>query len=321
MRVSPTRAESDRALILSVALETAGSGEAKGSGDLLAVERSDTARPDGIDFPALAAGRLVLALRVEECRRAVQAPDDRDLRNLLWRADWHLHHMNPRDAALAGELVERAHLLAPVDADVSNARAHVAMVTAWASRGRSGASERAEALAREAVGRDPVDARNFYVLGTALSFARRRLEARAAIAESLRLCRTQPLAWMQHGTNRTHDGRYEEALEALAVARAIGETDPRRYIIHGEIAMASLHLGRNGEASRAAEQAIAVRPRYWYAHMVRTVALLRGGDPGAAAARDALAVLRPDLAAADLHWLPNEDPGIAQRLAADLGLT
>ena len=272
-------------------------------------------------FEERAIGNIAVLIANTEEQRAANAPDDDDVRNLLWRGRWHLNHMSRNDVSEADRLFARAHFLAPHDTDVAVHLAYAEVARTWASRIAPSALEGVIAAARKATIRDPGDARNFYNLGTALCFARQQEEASVAIDEAIRLCPTFAMAWIQRGCNLLAEGRYTEATATYHRCLVLGRFERRRYIPWCGLALAHLYLGEDEEAVAAAAQAIALREGYWYAHMVHGAACRRAGRENAA--ERSLAKMRkifPAVTRADVEWLPMGDREGLQRLVEDVGL-
>lgn len=267
------------------------------------------------------AGNAATVVDQNEQKRAAADPDDANVRNLVARGRWHLHVMDRRNARMAFDLFGRAEALNPYSVGVQVNLAFAKLVSAWVDRGPPALLEEARQAALRVARQDESHAAAFYVAGTCASLLRERDAAALAVTEAVALAPSFPLAHAQNGSNLIAEGRYGEAADALERALELGHTDRRRYWSLGELAMARLLDGQTDEAVRAAERAIALRPRYWYAHMVRLVAHRRAGrNDDAEEARRVLFKVWPGLSHDEIAWLPFEDRSICRGLAEACGL-
>lgn len=85
--------------------------------------------------------------------------------------------------------------------------------------------------------------------------------------------------------------------------------DFRRFYRQSELGLALLLQGEWDAALSHANTAIALRPGYWHAHVVRINALWRSGDDrGAAAAMADLLAARPSFVPGHVNWIPFSNP-------------
>lgn len=292
-------------------------------GQILWSERDGDEESYPVDMSFLdgACGNIAVLIANTEEQRAATAPNDMDLCNLLWRGRWHLNHMSRADAEQAKLLFRKAQTLAPYDADVAIDQAYLAVAQSWVFRLDQPALQKTIQIAKQVTARVPNDARPFSHLSSALCFAGELANARIALDEAIRLCPNMAMAYLQQGCNMLAEGRFEDAVSAYHRFLTVGRFERRSYIPRCGLAMAHLYLGDNDTAIATAERAIALRPGYWFAHMVHGVASWRKGDKDEA--RHSLAMMRkihPKVTRHDVEWLPNGDKEALNRLVLDAGL-
>jgi len=134
------------------------------------------------------------------------------------------------------------------------------------------------------------------------------MAARDLLQQAISLNPSLALARAHLGGSFNLSGEPRQAMVHLQAALRLNSNDLHNFYTLAELALTYTLLERWGEAIDHAGHAIARRPAYWYAHMIKINALVRTGD--LAAAKDALNELRrvkPSFSRRYIEWLPFVD--------------
>ena len=176
-------------------------------------------------------------------------------------------------------------------------------------------------LAQRAIVVDYDDARGHLLAGIAEMWLRNTAEAETLFRRAIAINPSLVIAYEQLATLDILTGRPAEAIEMMVFALRLGPSDYRLFFKHGEIGLAYLLAGRFEDAVRHAKESIILRPRYWYAHVVRINALVRLGQLSAAAdAYRDLVAARPNFSPAYIDWIPFVETAGADYLREGLAL-
>lgn len=257
--------------------------------------------------------------RVAETMSQASLSDSSEVSDLIWKGRWHLHRLTKTDATEARLIFERL-----IASDVRNAEAHLHLAwsllwEAWATRATTDDITRIIELGQKAITLDNADGRAFWVVGTAESWMKNIEMADHYIDQAIRLCPSLAFAYLQRATNRIYSGKAEEAIVPVDVALRLSPFDTQKFVFHGERAMAHLLMGAHDTALEDAMRALMLRRSYWYAHLIRTLALWRLGETDRA--REAYRLLtwhKPDFDAEFINWLPFLNRGPVNAMKDDL---
>ena len=255
------------------------------------------------------------AIADAELRRAIRNPTGSvDAWNAYQRGLWHLFKFSTDDNALAQKNFQRAIDLDPTFGDGYKglAWAYMQATTTFQTRPLPEAQNPAEALARQAVALDPVDAEarstlgmslylrgdhqgaiaeaeqalaispNFpsahAVLGAALIFSGRPLQGRLAVETAIRLDPHEPylVSHLNYIAVAFYFCREYEA--AIDTAKRAVRTNPDYPLTYRWLAAALGQLDRSVEAKEALEKAIAAAPAWFDLYVHERVPWMRSED-------------------------------------------
>lgn len=170
-----------------------------------------------------------------------------------------------------------------------------------ATRGLSDAgtvdADKALAVSRSALARDPMDAQAMAVEAFVQCHLLHDLAtARQHCEEALRSNPNCALAWLYQGTISAFEGRGAEAVEATRRALALSPIDPQRYYFMSLAATAELAAGNHERSEALARSSLLLNRMHSSTWRVLTIALTRQGrmEEARDAMRQVLA-LEPDL--------------------------
>lgn len=268
------------------------------------------------------AGNLVTTMsHVHEQIAQTRGSESDAVSDLIWRGRWHMHRLNADGFSAAKECFERV-----IDQDPSNPDAHLykALTTLWKIWTQRGSREQllqVRKQAQYAVTLDVSDGRGYWIVGTAETWLRNFDASERYIDEAIRLCPSLAFAYVQRGTLYAYTGRPNEAIEQLEHALRLSPFDQQKFNFLGEIAMSALLAGDHHRAQDTALQALLLRPSYWYAHMINSLAHFRSGNMEAARkATETLLVHRPDFSPGFIRWLPFADATLGEKMITELEL-
>lgn len=245
----------------------------------------------------------------ERSRAAALPGDAMEVNDLIWRGRWHQNRLLQPDLDKAATYFERARAAAPLSANAAIEWAQNFGYRLWSRR--AGADEIAAfgAAARRAVDLDRRDGRAHMLVGIAEMWQRRMEPAETWLRQAVDLCPSLAMAHEQLGTLHLLSARPGVAVEWLDAALRLSPHDFRRFYRQSELGLALLLQGEWDAALSHANTAIALRPGYWHAHVVRINALWRSGDDrGAAAAMADLLAARPSFVPGHVNWIPFSNP-------------
>jgi len=245
----------------------------------------------------------------ERSRAAALPVDAVQVNDLIWRGRWHQNRLAQPDLDKAATYFEQARAAAPLSANAAIEWTQNFGYRLWSRR--AGAEEIAAFgdAARRAVDLDRRDGRAHMLVGIAEMWQRRMEPAETWLRQAVDLCPSLAMAHEQLGTLHLLSARPAVAVDWLDAALRLSPHDFRRFYRQSELGMALLLQGDWENAQAHASIAIALRPGYWHAHVVRINALWRGGDDaGAAAALADLKAARPSFAAGHVAWIPFRNP-------------
>ena len=231
--------------------------------------------------------------------------------HLVWRGRWHLNRLSKHDSAEAQKLFEQAIAL---DERSIDAHVHLAwslLWQSWASRSARADILKGREVAQRAIRLDNTDGRAYWIVGTANCWLRDHKSAYQFTRRAIELCPSLAIAHAQQGSNCILSGKPSEAFAHLHRALTLSPHDQQKFYFLGELAMAAYLTGNHEEALEYADEALMLRPGYWYAHLIRFLSNMAQGLAGSAersliALRDS----RSGLNATDIEWLPFEDRSI-----------
>lgn len=245
--------------------------------------------------------------------------ENSEVSDMIWKGRWHLHRLTKADAREARRIFERL-----IASDVRNAEAHLHLAwsllwEAWATRATPEHIRRIVELGQKAITLDNADGRAFWVVGTAESWVKNIEMADHYIDQAIKLCPSHAFAYLQRATNRIYSGKPDEAIAPVDIALRLSPFDTQKFVFHGERAMAHLLMGDNAKALDDSMRALMLRRSYWYAHLIRALALWRTDE--ADRAREAYRLLtwhKPNFDAEFMRWLPFLDRGPVDEMNRDL---
>lgn len=245
--------------------------------------------------------------------------DTPEIAHLVWRGRWHLNRLTKHDSTEAQKLFEQAIALDDRSIDAHVHLAWSVLWQAWASRSARAEILRGRDLAQRAIRLDSTDGRPYWIVGTANSWLREHAAADQYTRRAIELCPSLAIAHAQQGSNCILSGRPNEAFAHLERALVLSPHDQQKFYFLGELAMAAHLMHAHEDALAYANEALMLRPAYWYAHLVQFLTYTAQGKASAAArSLHALLQTRPGLSRADIEWLPFEDRSENHRMLTRL---
>ena len=170
-------------------------------------------------------------------------------------------------------------------------------------------------LAQDAIYADRDDGRGYMLAGIAEMWLKHPLAAKELLQQAIKLNPSLALAHAQLGGTFNLAGEPNEAIVHLQAALRLSSNDLQNFYTLTELALAFSMLGRWSTAIEHADHALARRPAYWYAHVIKINALARSGEiPAACVALDELLAAKPDFSKRYIDWLPFTDRKWADHL-------
>ena len=244
----------------------------------------------------------------EQIRTRSKRHDKLTVSDMIWRGRWHLNRLKRADSEMAQKLFAEARALDP---DSPEALIQSTFALAWAIWAERQSKERVlemRKLAQDAIYADRDDGRGYMLAGVAEIWLRHPIAARAMLQQAIALNPSLALAHAHLGGSFNLSAEPEPAISHLRVALRLNSNDLHNFYVLAELGLSFSLLGKWSEAIEHAQHAIARRPAYWYAHMIKINALARTGE--LVAARDALNDLlesKPNFSRQYIEWLPFVD--------------
>lgn len=257
----------------------------------------------------------------EQQRALTGNPGHRDIRQLVWKARWHLVRLTDDDMAQADALLQQAAMIDPASSDVLIEQAWLTVRRLWLHRGPTDDIRALRKMAQKAIFADSDDARGHMIAGIAEFWLGQPLRAEGLLRRAVELNPSLVMAHAQLGSSLHHKGERVEAIAALETARRLSPNDFDLFFTEGELAMAHLAQGNLDAAVRHADASLSRRAAYWSSHVAKINALVgleRTGE-AKAAYRD-LMETQPGFKPAYIDWLPYLDPGRNRALKDGLNL-
>ncbi len=234
---------------------------------------------------------------------------DLNVRDLIWQGRWHLNRLTKEDSDRAKQLFAEA-----VEREPNSPEALIQSILAglwevWAERRSSADTIALRRLAQRAIIADLEDARGHMIAGIAEMWLKQPIRAETLLRHAISLNPSLVLAYAQLGSVLYLKGEPEAAIEPLNIAVRLSPNDYSLFYTQGELAMAHLMIGNFERAVSFADHAIMRRSAYWYGHVIKINALVRGGEQERA--KLALEELRTTISQFKegfVDWLPFIDP-------------
>lgn len=244
----------------------------------------------------------------EQIRIRGKRQDRLGVSDLIWRGRWHLNRLTRADSEMAQKLFAEALALDP-DSPEALIQATAALAwSIWAGRQPQDQILGMRRLAQQAMLADPDDGRSFMLAGIAEMWLRHTVEAKNLLKQAIALTPSLALAHAQLGGCFNLAGEPDQAIVQLKTALRLSSNDPNIFYSLGELSLAYTMLEQWSEAIEHATLALARRPAYWYAHVLKINALARMGELDAARiACDELLAIKPNFSKRFLDWLPFVD--------------
>ena len=239
-------------------------------------------------------------------RRVIQS-DNRDeaFNDQIWRGRWHLARLTKQDSELAHGYFNRALRLQRHSSEALVQMAFWHLWKTWANRDDEIGLYTAETFARQAVELDPDDGRCYAVIGIAEAWRRNHESAIGFLLQAVELNPNLAIAHHQLGSALNHADRPQDAIAPIEQAIRYSPRDQLDFAFQTEMAVALTRLDNFEEAYVRASRALMLKPRYWYAHLLRVLIAHRLEDPrrireAQRAFEQKVVSIRPD----QIDWLP-----------------
>jgi TolB-like protein len=204
-------------------------------------------------------------------QRRVMESDNRDeaFNDQIWRGRWHLARLTKQDSELAHRHFAQALTLKRHSSEALVQMAFWHLWKTWVSRDDESGLHMAETFARQAVELDPDDGRCYAVIGIAEAWRRNHESAIGFLSQAVELNPNLAIAYHQLGSALNHADRPEDAVMPIRQAIKYSPRDQLDFAFQTEMAVALARLSDYEEAYVRASRALMLKPRYWYAHLVR----------------------------------------------------
>ena len=240
-------------------------------------------------------------------QRRVMQSDNRNeaFYDQIWRGRWHLARLTKQDSELAHGYFNRALQLQRHSSEALVQMAFWHLWKTWVNRDDETGLYAAESYARQAVELDPDDGRCYAVIGIAEAWRRNHESAVGFLLQAVELNPNLAIAHHQLGSALNHADRPQDAIAPIEQAIRYSPRDQLDFAFQTEMAVALTRLDNFEEAYVRASRALMLKPRYWYAHLLRVLIAHRLEDAErireAQRAFDQNGVsVRPD----QIDWLP-----------------
>ncbi|MFB9268383.1 tetratricopeptide repeat protein [Bradyrhizobium erythrophlei] len=244
----------------------------------------------------------------EQMRTRGKRQDNFTVNDLIWRGRWHLNRLTKTDSEMAQKLFAEALALDPTSSEALLQSTFALGWAIWAGRQPKDRVYEMRKLAQDAIYADRDDGRGYMLAGIAEMWLRHPLAAQELLQQAIALNPSLSMAHAQLGGSFNLTGQPEQAIIHLQAALRLNSNDLQNFYALTELALAFSMLGKWSKAIEHADHALALRPAYWYAHVIKVNALARTGE--LSAARDALEellLLKPDFSKRFIDWLPFVD--------------
>jgi tetratricopeptide (TPR) repeat protein len=239
---------------------------------------------------------------------------------LVWRARWHMRRLTREDSRIAEQLLEQAAATGPNDPEILVEQAFLLAWRIWTTRAGLDDKKALRAMAMRVRHIDPFDARAHLLCGIAELWLAHHDVAKAMLQDAIELNPSMGSAYGQLGSCHSLAGQPEEAIPLLNTALRLNPMDTESFHQFGELALASYMLGQYRETVRHADRALARRPAYFYAHVLKIAALVElEAAEQVEDARSAFAAAKPAFEPDTLEWLPFKDRRWVARLRYAIG--
>lgn len=201
-----------------------------------------------------------------------------DFAHLIWRGRWHLARLTTEDSRLSREYFDAALELRPESPEALIQLSFWHLWKAWVHRDDNSLMEEGARLARRAVLSEPDDGRCYALMGIADSWRRQHASAIQLLKQAIELTPSLAIAHHQLGSAYCLDDQPEKAIAPLKKAMLYSPRDQLDFTYQTEMAVALLRQNQALDAWVYATNALAQKPRYWYAHLIRVMAAQQIGD-------------------------------------------
>ena len=246
---------------------------------------------EGYDLEPLLAGNCVDSVFDEivsaiersvslSIQRRVMQSDNRDeaFNDQIWRGRWHLARLTKQDSELALGYFNRALQLQRHSSEALVQMAFWHLWKTWVNRDDEAGLYAAESYARQAVELDPDDGRCYAVIGIAEAWRRNHESAVGFLLQAVELNPNLAIAHHQLGSALNHADRPQDAIAPIQQAIRYSPRDQLDFAFQTEMAVALTRLNNFEEAYVRASRALMLKPRYWYAHLLRVLVAHRLED-------------------------------------------
>jgi tetratricopeptide (TPR) repeat protein len=242
--------------------------------------------------------------------------------DLVRRGLWHQYKLTREDAAEAKRYFDLALELEP---DSTEALIQMGWWHWWdlsRHRGRKkGDLARMTDFSKRAIDLDPKDARPVQQIGIAKMLAGNPHGALKIFNQAIDLNPCLGSTYDLLGSAYELTGEPKLALGALNTAIQLSPFELWIFHAEGICACAHYSLGDFDSCIDAAERSLSLRPGYWLAHMLKTVALAKGGRIDQAKESFAkLMKFRPEFGVRDILWMNYTDPARTEDFIENLKL-
>ena len=236
--------------------------------------------------------------RAEQGRIRSKRQNELSLTDLIWRGRWHLNRLTRLDSEMAQKLFAEALSLDPDSPEALIQSTFALGWAIWAQRESKDRILEMRKLAQRAVHADPHDGRGYMLAGITEIWLRHPLAAQTLLQQAIALNPSLALAHAQLGGSFNLAGKPRDAIPHLRAALRLSANDPNIFYTLGELALSFDMLGQWADAVEHADHALARRPAYWYAHVIKIDALVRSANAAeAATALNELLSVKPDFSA------------------------
>jgi TolB-like protein len=244
----------------------------------------------------------------EQIRTRGKRHDNLTVSDLIWRGRWHLNRLTRADSEMAQKLFAEARALDPDSPEALIQSTFALGWAIWAGRESNERIFEMRKLAQEAIYTDRDDGRSYMLAAIAEMWLRHPLVARELLQQAITLNPSLAMAHAQLGTSFNLTGDPNQAVIHLRAALRLSSNDLHNFYTLTELALAFSMLGRWSDAIEHADHAIARRHAYWFAHVIRINAVVRGGDLAAARiALNEMLLAKPDFTTRYIDWIPFVD--------------
>lgn len=231
-----------------------------------------------------------------------------DVNALVWRSRWHMKRLSKTDAELAKDTINTAFHRHPNNKEVLLQKTFVDGWEAWTTRASRDHIKKLRSRIHHVRDLDPFDARPYLLNGIFELWLRNHSGSLTLFKKSLDLNPCLANTYGNLGGCYNYWGKPKLAIEPLKTSLRLDPLGMENFFQLTELGLSYFMLEDYEKAIHYCDQALAVRPRYSFAHaLIVACNFQRQSTSEYENSLQALYDARPNFVTASLEWLPFSD--------------